>query len=75
MATIIIDDNSYEGKAFIELLKKMSFARVIEQEHEDDWWKTISEKERQAINKGIADIEAGRTIPHQEMRKRYEQWL
>lgn len=75
MTTILIDDNSYEGKAFIELLKKMSFARVLGEEQENEWWNTISEKERQAIDKGLADIEAGKIIPHNEMRKRYEQWL
>ena len=75
MTTIIIDENSHEGKAFIELLKKMSFARVLGKEQEYEWWNNISEKERQAIEMGLADIEAGRTIPHSEMMKRYEQWL
>lgn len=75
MTTILIDDNSHEGKAFIELLRKMSFARVLGKEQENEWWNTISEKERQAIETGLADIEAGRTIPHSEMMKRYEQWL
>lgn len=53
----------------------MSFARVLGEEQENEWWNTISEKERQAIDKGLADIEAGKIIPHNEMRKRYEQWL
>lgn len=75
MTTIIIDENSHEGKAFIELLKKMSFARVLGKEQEYEWWNNIPEKERQAIEMGLADIEAGRTIPHSEMMKRYEQWL
>lgn len=42
---------------------------------ESDWWNLISEEERQHINKGLEDIEAGRTISHAEMRKSYEQWL
>lgn len=75
MTTILIDDNSHEGKAFIELLRKKSFAHVLEKEQDNEWWTTISEAERQAIEKGIADIEAGRTTPHNEVKEIYEQWL
>ncbi|RHU30707.1 MULTISPECIES: hypothetical protein [Parabacteroides] len=40
-----------------------------------EWWNEISEQDQQAIEKGLSDIEAGRTIPHSEMRKRYKKWL
>lgn len=75
MTTILIDDASYEGKAFIELLKKMNFARVLGKEQENEWWNLISEEERHSINDGLSDIASGKTIPHSEMRKRYGQWL
>ena len=74
MTTVLIDD-SVEGKAFVELLRKMSFARVLTDTQENDWWNTISTAERQAIEEGLADVEAGRTFPHDEVMKRYEQWL
>ena len=48
---------------------------LIDDGIEDDWWNTISTAERQAIEEGLADVEAGRTIPHEEVMKRYEQWL
>ena len=40
-----------------------------------DWWDEISEEEKAAIEAGLADIEAGRVIPHEKVRKVYEKWL
>ena len=30
MTTIVIDESTHEGKAFIELLRQMKFARVVD---------------------------------------------
>lgn len=73
MTTIVIDESSKEGKAFVELLRQMKFAQVLE--GESDWWVTISPAEREAIKKGIADIENGKTLSHEQMQNRYAQWL
>lgn len=35
----------------------------------------ISSSEIAAINEGLKDIEYGRVIPHEEVKKRYEKWL
>src|SRR5690625_405189 len=35
----------------------------------------LSEAEKEAIEQGLADVEAGRTIPHEEVMKEVEQWL
>ena len=40
-----------------------------------DWWDTISVEERQSIERGLEDSKNGRTIPHSEVRKKYEKWL
>ncbi len=40
-----------------------------------DWWNEISEEEKNAIDKGLADIKAGRVKPHKEVKKLYEKWL
>lgn len=42
---------------------------------ETDWWDEISEAEKASIKRGMADAEAGRIVPHEEVRKKYEQWL
>lgn len=67
MTTILIDDNSSEGRAFVELLKKMKFARVLTDEHEKDWWDSVSEEERRAIEEGLNDISKGNTVSHGQM--------
>lgn len=40
-----------------------------------DWWNEITEEEKSAIDKGLADIKAGRVKPHKEAKKLYEKWL
>lgn len=40
-----------------------------------DWWNEISDEEKNAIDKGLEDIKAGRVKPHKEARKLYEKWL
>lgn len=42
---------------------------------ENEWWNLISQEERQAIEKGLTDIEAGRTISHNEMNSYYHNIL
>ena len=34
-----------------------------------DWWDEISEQERLAIDEGIAQLDRGESIPHQEVMK------
>jgi predicted transcriptional regulator len=40
-----------------------------------DWWNEITDEEKSAIDKGLADIKAGRVKPHKEAKKLYEKWL
>ena len=40
-----------------------------------DWWDTISNEERQSIERGLEDSKNGRTIPHTVVRKKYEKFL
>jgi predicted transcriptional regulator len=40
-----------------------------------DWWDTISENEKESIDRGIKDIKEGKTIPHSEVKKKYDKWL
>lgn len=73
MTTIVIDENTNEGKAFIELLRQMKFARVIDEA--EDWWRMLSPAERQSIEEGLVDIEKGQTISHEQIKEVYERWL
>ena len=40
-----------------------------------DWWNSISENEKQSIEKGLQDAEEGKLNPHTNGRKLYEKWL
>jgi hypothetical protein len=40
-----------------------------------DWWDEISEEEKAAIEAGLADVEAGNLISHEEAKKTWEKWL
>ena len=40
-----------------------------------DWWNSISENEKQSIEKGLQDAEEGKLNPHTNARKLYEKWL
>ncbi|MEC4003161.1 hypothetical protein OX283_000710 [Flavobacterium sp. SUN052] len=60
--TINIKDNKYSF--FLELLKSMDFVTVADS---DDWFDTISENDKKAINKGIEDIENGRIHSHEDV--------
>lgn len=73
MTTIVIDESTHEGKAFIELLRQMKFARVVDDA--EDWWQNISLAERQAIEEGLADVEKGQAVSHEQMEEQYGQWL
>jgi predicted transcriptional regulator len=46
-----------------------------ENPRKSDWWNEISQEEKMAIDKGLADIKAGRVKPHKEAKKLYEKWL
>jgi len=36
-----------------------------------DWWDDLSEAAKASIERGLKDIEEGRTTPHEEVKKRY----
>lgn len=40
-----------------------------------DLWDEISDEEKAMIEEGQADVDAGRVVPHDEVKKIYEKWL
>lgn len=65
----------------IQWLSTLNDASIIDkifhlrQTEKNDWWKEISEKEKESIEKGLKDAEEGKLNPHSEARKIYEKWL
>jgi predicted transcriptional regulator len=35
-----------------------------------DWWEEIGQAERQAIEEGLAQLERGETIPHEQVKEK-----
>ncbi|MCE2771491.1 MAG: hypothetical protein LW711_15990 [Saprospiraceae bacterium] len=44
-------------------------------EESKDWWNSIAESEKEAIECGIQDANDGKLNPHSKARKIYEKWL
>ena len=56
----------------ITILNKITDLRKQESK---DWWLSISETEKNSIEKGLADAENGRLNSHSMARKLYDKWL
>jgi hypothetical protein len=42
---------------------------VLKREKESDWWDELSDAERQSIEKGLAEADRGKLIPHEVVMK------
>ncbi len=47
----------------------------IRKNESKDWWDSISESEKESIELGLKDAEAGKLNPHSKAQKLYEKWL
>ena len=47
----------------------------LRKQENTDWWNSISENEKESIERGLADAEAGKLNPHSKARELYEKWL
>lgn len=65
----------------IQWLSTIEDATIIEkimdlrEKENKDWWKSISESEKESIELGLKDAEAGKLNPHSKARELYEKWL
>ena len=48
---------------------------AIRADEKEDWWDNLSALEKESINKGIEDAEAGNLKDHDQARKIYGKWL
>ena len=46
---------------------KIYFTNLTSQ---SDWWDNISGKEKELIERGLEDVEAGRVVPHSKVKER-----
>ena len=59
--------NSLTDQSIIEKLKvfKENFSSTT------DWWETLTDAQRESLDRGISDAENGRVHPHSEVMKKY----
>ncbi len=36
-----------------------------------DWWNDLTEDQKQGIERGLRDIDEGKTVPHEQVKKKY----
>ena len=44
-------------------------------DQEEGWSNNISDEEKEAIETGLKEMKEGKTIPHDEVMKKYSKWL
>ncbi len=65
----------------IQWLATIDNPRIIEKilairnDEKEDWWEHLSALEKESINKGIDDADAGKLNDHGQARKLYGKWL
>lgn len=73
METVIVQINNKKAYELLKNLEDLEIIKVLKKD--DDWWNTISDEEKSAIEKGLQDAENGNIKPHSEAKKLYEKWL
>ena len=48
---------------------------AIRNNEKEDWWENLSALEKESINEGIEDADAGNLKDHDQARKIYGKWL
>lgn len=52
-----------------EVIRYLKIVKDNEQDH--DWWNTLTDEQKEGIEKGLRDIDEGRFVPHEEVKQRY----
>ena len=55
--------------------KKLELIQWLSIEENKDWWNSIAESEKEAIETGIQDANDGKLNPHSKARKIYEKCM
>jgi predicted transcriptional regulator len=60
--------------AILQLLKTDT-SIIIEEETQVDWYDELTKEQRESINRGIADVKAGRVTPHETVESEIRQLI
>lgn len=48
---------------------------ALRKQETQDWWHSITQEEKDAIENGLNDADEGKLNPHSKAREIYEKWL
>jgi len=59
----------------IEDLSVLNKIIDLKKQENKDWWNFISDDEKNSVEKGLQDADAGKLVSHSKARKIYDKWL
>ncbi len=72
-----IDNDIKHRLPLLNTRQKRTVLMVIKNFVDDkkDWWDEISTDQQKAIDESLAEMKAGKLIPHDEVMKKYKKWI
>lgn len=55
--------------------KVLQFIKQLLAEEQEDFADRLSAEQIASVERGLQQIKEGETVPHEEVRKRYQKWL
>lgn len=68
-----IDKEIFNYLPRLNIKQKQTVLKVVKtfMENQKDWWDEISQEQRTAIDKSLAEMRSGKLTPHDEVMKKY----
>jgi predicted transcriptional regulator len=63
----------YIDTADVKVVKMMH--AMLEVDADNDWWDAMPDHIKANVEASIKEADKGNTTPHEEIQKRYKQWL
>ncbi|MEX2566019.1 MAG: hypothetical protein WD431_08760, partial [Cyclobacteriaceae bacterium] len=54
--------------------KVLQYIKQLLAEEEEDFADRLSDEQIASIERGLQQVKEGKTVPHEEVRKRYQKW-
>jgi len=77
-AELNIQSKKLELIQWLSTLEDLSVLNKIldlKKQETKDWWRLISDEEKQSIENGLQDADAGKLNSHSKARQLYDKWL
>jgi hypothetical protein len=53
----------------------INYIKALFDSHEGSWFDELPDEVQKSVQKGLADAEKGKVVPHAEVKKKYQKWL